>query len=49
LGGERIRRKKSSFWSNIDRNLFTLKAFDDELSKAFLKISLIDYYLKLVG
>jgi hypothetical protein len=37
LGGERIRRKKSSFWSNIDRDLFTLKAFDDELLKAFLK------------
>jgi hypothetical protein len=37
LGGERIRRKKSSFWSNIDRDLFNLKAFEDELSKAFFK------------
>jgi len=37
LGGERIRRKKSSFWSNIDRNLFTLKAFDNSSSKAFFK------------
>src|SRR4051794_35734908 len=53
LGGERIQKKKSPLWSQIDRNLVDLNAFDDVRSKAFLDIQLKQlseqYYRNLLG
>jgi hypothetical protein len=53
LGGERIRKKKSPLWSQMDRKLIDLNAFDDDRSKAILNISIKElndqHYSRLLG
>ena len=40
LGTDVVKRKKSNIWSNMNRDLYSLNAFDDSLTKEIMGISI---------